>query len=132
MDYKKIFWSIQFMPKIENEVPASTPTATAAAIKVARKATTITSEGQQGAANSEISGLMTGAAYPSSVWVTNNTIAPLISPELNIIVPAHSTREATARSHDQLQRAISDFEQLCVINRWHDGIIVSNQPPDSP
>lgn len=82
-----------------------------------------------GVFNSDVEALCEGKEYPFSVWVTNNTPTPIVEAELHAVMVPHGTVEVTVRDFAQLQRSASNFEQLCFINGWVDGVSISDTAP---
>lgn len=91
---------------------------------------TVTSSAVPGVFNSDVKALAEGKDFPFSIYVTNNTNQPIVEAELNAVVPPYQTVEVTVRDADKLQRAASNFEQLCFINNWTDGISLSDKAPE--
>ncbi len=122
------------MSKSKQTAAAGAATQASGAKTGAAKVATVTKEFVPGVFNTDISALLEGKDFPFSVYVTNNTPQPIVEAELHVSVAPHSTVEATVRDGAQLHRAAANFEQLCEINKWTDGITVSDTAPaeDAP
>lgn len=70
-----------------------------------------------------------GAAYPVQAELHNTAWRPAVEPETCTEVPGEGSAAVTIRDADQLQRVLSNIEQLNVLAGWPDGVGLAVELP---
>lgn len=108
------------MSKKNRNVGGGVKTGAAATASVDAKSASV-----RGSFNVDVAELTKDVTFPVQIFVKNDTPTLLVESELGVVLQPYTSGEFTARNAEKLQRAASNFEQLCFINNWTDGVLLS-------